>query len=161
MLATVFGFMFAKTRISSECPERIETQHLNPRLRLNLDPAALPVSLLILARSATTSVRLVIKAGLWSRFPPFLNGFRMVFHLHQSPVGQTQIILLVFVGRVPLYVSMKWCIFIQHFRCRPCDGRHWQCWYWSHRLGHREPPRLDIGGSKALKACFYLGTCQK
>ena len=58
--------------------------------------------------------------------------------------------------------------FIPHvFRCRPCDGRHWQCRHWSHGLGPRPRGHLatawwaDRSGSKALKTCFHLWTCQK
>ena len=39
--------------------------------------------------------------------------------------------------------------FIPHFfRCRPCDGRHWQCRHWSHGLGPRPRGHRLVGWQK-------------
>ena len=41
-------------------------------------------------------------------------------------------------------------------RCRPCDGRHWQCRHWSHGPG----PRTDVVW-RPWKHVFMNWTCQK
>ena len=66
-----------------------------------------------------------------------------------SPLfGRTQILLLVVI--VISHVPMKWCISYPtiFFRCRPCDGRHWQCRHWSHGLGPR--PRGHLATPSGL-----------